>query len=352
VRLIRLAFLAPLLATACALSAEPEAAPVRAVVETTLTTAKDQLRQFAFDGDPATYYASDKAPGPDDHFTLVFDRAVALASVEVKSGRPTGEERLDGTLEVSADGKKFEALAKFVEGTASAKGESRMVRAVRVVADAGFKHPLVLREFVIQSDPPVAGFKYPVEFILNVADAPEMLEWAQKVARVCERQYDMICDELRSEGFKPRTTITLTLKKDYKGVAAASGARIIGSVKYFTDNPNDLGAMVHETVHCVQNYRTRNAPGWLVEGIADYIRFFKYEPGKLRPLPPAQAKYDGSYRVTAAFLAFVAEKYDKDLVRKLNQALREGEYKEELWRVLTKKPLATLGEEWKESLAR
>ena len=36
--------------------------------------------------------------------------------------------------------------------------------------------------------------------------------------------------------------------------------------------------MVHETVHCVQQYRTRNNAHWLVEGIADYIRFFKYEP--------------------------------------------------------------------------
>ena len=48
-----------------------------------------------------------------------------------------------------------------------------------------------------------------------------------------------------------------------------------------------------------------------MEGIADYIRFFKYEPGKLRTLKPEQAHYDGSYRVTAAFLGFVTEKYDR-----------------------------------------
>jgi hypothetical protein len=327
--------------------------PVRAVVETTLTSASGQIRQFAFDGDPATYFASDKAPGAEDHFTLVFDKPVALKAVEVKTGRPKGEDRLDaGSLEVSADGKKFEPLAKFAEGTASAKGEGRMVRAIRIVADVGVKHPLVVREFVVQSDPPVVVFKHPVEFILDVSDAPEMREWAQKAARVCEHQYDMICDELRSDGFKPRTTITMALKNDYKGVAAAGGGKITGSVKYFKANPGDIGAMVHETVHCVQNYRTRNNPGWLVEGIADYIRFIKYEPGVLRPLTPEKAKYDGSYRVTAAFLAFVSDKYDKDLVRKLNQAMREGEYKEEIWRVLTKKPLATLGEEWKESLKR
>ncbi len=44
--------------------------------------------------------------------------------------------------------------------------------------------------------------------------------------------------------------------------------------------------MVHETVHCVQRYRGRGNPGWLVEGVADYVRFFKYEPKKPAPLTP------------------------------------------------------------------
>jgi hypothetical protein len=87
-----------------------------------------------------------------------------------------------------------------------------------------------------------------------------------------------------------------------------------------------------------------------VEGIADYIRFFKYEPGKLRKLTPARAKYNGSYRITAAFLAFVCEKYDKDFVKKINAKMRKGKYKEGIWKELTGKTLAELGDEWKESL--
>lgn len=347
------AILLALFVGAVGTSAEPAPAPVPVVVETPLATAKGQIRQFAFDGNPDTFFASEKAPGQGDHFTLVFDKAVALTAVEVKTGRPAGGDRLDaGTLEVSSDGKTFEAVAKFADGAASAKADGRMVRAVRVVVAEGAKGPLVVREFTVRSEPPVATFKHPVEFIVNVDDAPEMAEWTRKAARVCERHYDMICDELRSDGYKPTTTITLTMKKDYKGVAAASGRRITGSVKYFKDHPDDIGAMVHETAHCVQDYRTRNNPGWLVEGIADYVRFFKYEPGKAGKLDPERAKYDASYRVSAAFLAYVAEKYDKDLVRKLNQTMREGEYREEVWRVLTKKSLAELGEEWKGSLKR
>ena len=86
--------------------------------------------------------------------------------------------------------------------------------------------------------------------------------------------------------------------------------------------------------------------------MADYVRFFKYEPGKIGRINPDRARYDGSYRVTAAFLDYVTEKYDKELVRKLNAAMREGEYKDDLWKELTSKTAKELGEEWKATLKK
>jgi hypothetical protein len=145
----------------------------------------------------------------------------------------------------------------------------------------------------------------------------------------------------------------MTLKKDYNGVAYASGGRIVGSVKYFKSRPDDVGAMVHETAHCVQLYRGRGNPGWLVEGVADYIRFFKYEGGRIGiRLTPERARYDASYRMTAAFLAFVTEKHEPQLVRKLNAAMRAGKYSPELWKELTGKTVEELGREWQKSLAK
>ncbi|HEY1381650.1 MAG TPA: basic secretory protein-like protein [Gemmataceae bacterium] len=332
-----------------AAAAEPK--PVAAVVETSLATADRNIRQFAFDGDPATYFASDKNPATDDHFTLVFDAPVAVKTVAVTTGKPDGADKLDaGALEGSEDGKSFAPLATFADGTARAAADGRKLRAVRVRPGES-KHPLVVRDFTVESDPPVAVFKYPVE-VAVASDDPEMLPWVTKAARICERQYPMICDELRSDGFKPRTYITMTLKNDYRGVAATGGGRITGSVKFFRDHPDDFGAMVHETVHAVQSYRGRGNPGWLVEGVADYIRFFKYEPGKIGRVNPDRWRYDGAYRQTAAFLNYVAEKYDKDLVRKLNAAMREGKYKDDLWQEMTKKPVKELGEEWKATLKR
>jgi Peptidase of plants and bacteria len=348
--MIRAALLSLLLTLPIAV-ADPPKKSVAAVVESSLKTSGGQIRQFAFDGDLETYFASDGNPGKDDHFTLRFDEPIIVKSITVTTGRPKGEDRLGGgVLETSDDGKRFVELAAFKDGTVSGSPSDK-VQAIRI-KPGEMKHSLIIREIKIDSDPVVATFRYPIEFTVDVSDAPEMKEWAEKTARLCERQYSMINDELKSDGYKPPTRVTMTLKKDYRGVAATGGSRITGSVKYFQDHPDDVGAMVHETVHVVQRYRTRNNPGWLVEGVADYVRFFKYEPGKLGRINPDRARYDGSYRVTAAFLNYVSEKYDKDLVRKMNKSMREGEYKDDLWKDFTKKTAKELDEEWRATLKK
>jgi len=110
--------------------------------------------------------------------------------------------------------------------------------------------------------------------------------------------------------------------------------------------------MVHETVHCVQQYKGRGNPGWLVEGIADYVRFWRFEPGKAGRLLPEKAQYNASYRTTAAFLAYVTDRYDRQAVPKLNAICREGRYTPAAWRTLTGKDVEELNQEWRQSLAR
>ena len=52
-----------------------------------------------------------------------------------------------------------------------------------------------------------------------------------------------------------------------------------------------------------------------MEGIADYVRFFHYEPNtKLRLGNPARASYRDGYRTTAMFLAWIEKRYDKDII--------------------------------------
>jgi hypothetical protein len=57
-------------------------------------------------------------------------------------------------------------------------------------------------------------------------------------------------------------------------------------------------------------------------------------------------------RQSAACLAYVTDKYDKDFVRKINALIRAERYKEEVFKELTGKTAQELGDEWKSSLRR
>jgi len=335
-------------------AATEEVRPVAAFIETTLPTAGRDIRQYAFDGNLQTCFVSEDKPTAEDHFTLVLEQPVELTGLTILTGRPDGSDGLN-RIEVllSSDGKEFRSIGHVTgNGEVPWSGQEAGVQAIRLQPPSDMEHPLALRQLQIESQPDVATFEFPVEFVIDVSDAPEMQEWAERVARICERAWPMINEELRSEGYRPRTVVPMRLSSDYRGVAAVSGGRITGSVRYFTNNPEDVGAMVHEAVHVVQNYRGRRNPGWLVEGIADYIRFFKYEPGRLGRINPQRARYDGSYRVSAAFLAYLVNEYDADLVRKLNELMRKGEYRDEVFEELTGKPLEELDIEWRRTLRR
>ena len=134
------------------------------------------------------------------------------------------------------------------------------------------------------------------------------------------------------------------------------------AVEWFRKNLSGeaIGAVVHEMVHVVQKYprdwrnnpaATRN-PGWMVEGIADYIRWFKYEPQSHGAVvrDPDSARYDASYRTTANFLNWVSENYDANIMAQMNAAMRQGRYSDDLWKQLTGKSADELGQEWKQNL--
>ena len=70
----------------------------------------------------------------------------------------------------------------------------------------------------------------------------------------------------------------------------------------------------------------------------------------LRERGNIRLRYDAGYRITANFLNWVAEKQDKEIVQHLNSAMREGHYREELWKERTGKALQDLGAEWKQEL--
>jgi hypothetical protein len=214
--------------------------------------------------------------------------------------------------------------------------------AAPVVAEA----PLAPAERVVATTQSAASAEY--QITIDYSDAPELKTWVeQKLQPALEDWYPKIVKALPSDGYSAPRRFSVIFRNDYRGVAATGGTRVVCAVDWFKRNLQGeaVGAVVHELVHVVQQYRGRGNPGWLVEGIADYVRWFKYEriPVGTRPRNPDRAKYTDSYRTTAGFLNYVVEKHDKDIIAKLNAAMRQGQYKPELWKQYTGK---TVDELW------
>ncbi len=188
---------------------------------------------------------------------------------------------------------------------------------------------------------------------VDTSQVPEMAEYGIAVQKVAEQWYPIVSALLPGEGFTPPQHVVVTFKKDMDGVAYTQGDAVFCAPKWFKDHPDDVGAVVHELAHVIQHYGRGKRPGWLVEGIADYVRWFNYEPMDKRPHPRARdAKFDASYQTTAAFLDWAQKSYDKDLVIKLNNACRDAKYSDDLWKEYTGKSMEELGAEWKESLKK
>lgn len=199
---------------------------------------------------------------------------------------------------------------------------------------------------------PLAPFKKSPPVTIDVSAAPETKAWAEKAAVLVQEWFPYVCQLLATDSYKPPKEIRLVFKPDIDAPAYAAGGEITVNATWIKQHPDDFGMMIHEMTHVIQAYPDGgDKPGWLVEGIADYIRWWRYEPESPRTrVNPDTAKYTDSYRTTAAFLAWVGAKYDRGLVRKLDSALRDSKYTPALFEQSTGKNLDTLWDEYKATL--
>jgi len=188
----------------------------------------------------------------------------------------------------------------------------------------------------------------------EVADDEQAQAWGAEAQVLCEEWFPVLCRFLATEKWTPPATVRLVLKQELAAPGVTSGHTISFSVKWITAHPDDFGMVIHELCHIVQAYpntTTERKPGWLVEGIADYIRYWKYEPEIPHPrIDAKRASYRQGYGTTAAFLAWLVRKYDRRIVLRLDAALRSGMYQPELFREWTGNSLDDLWIEFAEQL--
>lgn len=197
-------------------------------------------------------------------------------------------------------------------------------------------------------------------FTMDTSQAPDLQDWAQNTLKpAIDKWYPFICDCTASEGYTAPASFTITFKS-MPGVAYTAGTDVTVSSEWIHSqikNPGwnqATGSVIHELVHVAQQYRSSSNPIWLVEGIADYYRWFHYEKVEHRPRlsNPSQAKYSDSYQVTAGFLEYVVKNHDHELVVELNAAMRRGTYKASLWKYYTGMSVEDLWQEYVNSLTK
>lgn len=133
----------------------------------------------------------------------------------------------------------------------------------------------------------------------------------------------------------PDGTIAVGFSPDASFVARTASGRILVSSAYLERNPDDLGLLAHEMVHVVQAY-PRTAPGWLTEGIADYIRYYGIEPRSRRAgFDPQRQSFLGGYQAAAFLLRALERERGCGAINRLDSALRSGEDVAAVWFSLT-----------------
>lgn len=209
-----------------------------------------------------------------------------------------------------------------------------------------------------RADDSLSHFLYPLatkalptpNFTINTSEVPALAPWANEAKTLCKQWFPLISRFLATNAWKPPKTVRLVFKKELEVPAATGNDEISFDGRWIQQHPDDFGMVIHELIHVIQAYPSNPGdPGWLVEGIADYIRYWRYEPERPHGrIHPDKSSYRDGYGTTAAFLAWLVVKYDKRTIPTLDQALRKGQYSDKLFDQLTGKSLDTL---WKEFVA-
>ncbi len=203
-------------------------------------------------------------------------------------------------------------------------------------------------------------------FIVDATQSPDLREWfGKKAIPAVKAWYPKIVALIAVPGYDPPSQMTLRLQEGTivpgnRGIPAyASGGNIVVSSDFLRSEEKGeaIGCVIHEIVHIAQTCdwgrggRRGRVPSWITEGVADYIRWFLFEPESRGAIirRPDQARYDASYRITANFFDWVVRTHEKDLPRKLTAAYVTG-YHPGLWREWTGKSVEELEADWKKSL--
>lgn len=233
---------------------------------------------------------------------------------------------------------------------------------------------------------------------------PSLSSYADACVAVCEEWFPKISEILYGPGHRSPYSEVL-IRFDADKVAGRARLNVIHLQVKRLREPHELdyrAVVVHELAHVVQDYTLRlgscgglhavpcffkirfaqQPPVWLQEGIADYVTYAFYtrtnrpflrltrdgqltgytdsipylyglQRGRIAPNAAFRPRhvhagkgYQHGYTVASAFLQWLVETRDKEVVHKLNAAIRERRYHDDLFQRYCGAPLDRLWAEF------
>ncbi|KDQ63167.1 hypothetical protein JAAARDRAFT_120420 [Jaapia argillacea MUCL 33604] len=162
-----------------------------------------------------------------------------------------------------------------------------------------------------------------------------------------------VCSWLYTEATVPRKYSILLVLRPMDGVAYTHGSlthkEIHFSLQHIENSASRAkdeitGVITHEMVHCYQYNGKGKCPGGLIEGMADWVRLHAGLSPPHWKRNPSGDKWDAGYQDTAYFLDWIEVKNGAGTVRALNEAMKDTEYTDDIFREWTG---GAVGDLWK-----
>jgi hypothetical protein len=303
--------------------------------------------------------AADAAPAAVDGLVAT---AVSRSEIELSWNDNSADEVLF-RIEQSTDGTSFSPVAYApadATGASIAELPAAALRHFRVVAAnrAGDAAPSSTAE--ARTRPPLAGtansdgsLRYSEGgYTLTVADLDPANTPDIMVRRHIDEFFVVYPQMLSRFNTGATRSVRVTYDPDYDGVAYADWAngRIVISSAWAASAPDDVDVITHEGFHIVQAYDNPNAPGWAIEGLADFARwrYGNHNAGScwnMQRYQPGQ-NYTDAYGVTARFLLWIESDVRSTIATELDAALRGNQYSSSFWTTRTGRSVDALWAEY------
>jgi hypothetical protein len=166
-----------------------------------------------------------------------------------------------------------------------------------------------------------------LSIVMDTRDAPQLAFWAEELKRRIAKWWPIVTEALASPGYNPPNSVIVRFSNALPDTLAGHTVDNVISLNapYILAHPSYYNYVGHELVHVLQDYPKPFA-GWIVEGVADYVRYYVLFPqDRERFFNPQTANFRRGYQPAAAMLDFVERRGGIGSVRRLNAAMRRGE---------------------------